>query len=139
MRGPTDAPRVIEQVTTVVGVRFERFFGNPSWIAGVAIAVVAISGTIAIVLAVRPSIASVGDEGGKIVRAESSPPLPQEPARDPDADTGKPTNVLDRTPCAECGVVTSIRRIERSGGSGRPRCVARRRSHRAMAMAPEAR
>jgi hypothetical protein len=119
MPGPTEAPQVVEQMTTVVGVRFERFFGGPTWIAGVAIAVVAISGTMAIVLAVRPSIASVGGEGGKIVPAESSPLLPQEPARDPDAVTGKPTNVLNQPPCAECGFVTSIRRIERSGGSGR--------------------
>lgn len=103
----------------MVGARFERSRGGPSWIAGVAIAVLAISGTMAIVLAVRPSIASVGEEGRKLVRTISSPPLPQEPVRDPDADTGKPTNVLNRAPCDECGFVTSIRRIERSGSSGR--------------------
>jgi|APFre7841882724_1041349.scaffolds.fasta_scaffold68395_2 hypothetical protein len=101
----------------VVGARFERPFGGPSWIAGVAIATLAISSTIAIGLAIPPSIASVGDDGGKIVRAVSSPPLPEEPARGHDADTGKPTNLGGRAPCAECGVATSIRRIERSGGS----------------------
>jgi hypothetical protein len=86
-------------------------------IAGVAIAVLAISGTIGIVLAIPPSIASVGDDGGKIVRAVSSSPLTREPARDSDAVAGKPTNHRSRAPCAECGVVTSIRRIERSGAS----------------------
>jgi len=101
----------------VFGARFERPYGSPSWIAGVAFAVLATSATIAIVLAIPPSIASVGDEGGTIVRALSSPPLPKEPARDHDADTGKPTNLRGRAPCDECGVVTSTRRIERSGGS----------------------
>ena len=97
----------------MVGARFERPFGDRSWIAGVTIAVLAIGGTIAIVVAIPPSIASMGDEGGKIVRAASSP-LPREPARDPDADAGKPTNLRGRSPCAGCGVVTSTRRIERS-------------------------
>jgi hypothetical protein len=95
------------------GARFERPFGDRSWIAGVVIAVLAISGTVAIVAAITPSIASVGAEGGTIVRALSSPPLRREPAPDPDANTGKPTNLRGRTPCAECGVVTSIRRIGR--------------------------
>jgi len=97
----------------VVGARFERPFGDRSWIAGVTIAVLAIGGTIAIVVAIPPSIASMGDEGGKIVRAASSP-LPHEPARDPDADAGKPINLRGRSPCGGCGVVTSTRRIERS-------------------------
>lgn len=97
----------------MVGARFGQPFGDRPWIAGVAIAVLAIGGTIAIVVAIPPSSASVGDEGGKIVRAASSP-LPQEPARDPDADAGKPTNLRGRSPCAECGVVTSTRRIERA-------------------------
>ena len=113
MPGPTRAPRFIEQAAQVVGARFERRLGDPSWIAGIAIAGVAIAGAIAIVFAIPPSIASVGDEGGKIVRAASSP-LPREPARDPDADAGKPTNLRGRSPCAGCGVVTSTRRIERS-------------------------
>jgi len=103
-------------VTIVAGARFEPPFGGPAWIAGVAIAVLAIWATIAIVLAIPPSIASVGDEAGNIVRAASSP-LPREAARDPDADTGKPTNLRGRAPCAECGVVTSTRRIGRSVGS----------------------
>jgi hypothetical protein len=97
----------------VVGAPFGRPWGDRSWITVVAIAVLAIGGTIAIVVAIPPSIASVGDEGGKIVRAASSPP-PREPARDPDADAGKPTNLRGRSPCAGCGVVTSTRRIERS-------------------------
>ena len=97
----------------MVGARFERTFGDRSWIAGVTIAVLAIGGAIATVVAIPPSIASMGDEGGKIARATSSP-LPREPARDPDADAGKPTNLRGRSPCAGCGVVTSTRRIERS-------------------------
>lgn len=97
----------------MVRAHFERPIGGPSGTIGVAIAVVAIGGTIAIVVAIPPSIASMGDEGGKIARATSSP-LPREPARDPDADAGKPTNFRGRSPCAGCGVVTSTRRIERS-------------------------
>jgi hypothetical protein len=104
-------------VTAVVGVRFERPFGDPSWIAGIAIAVVAISGAIAIVLAIPQSIASVSDEGGKIVRAVSPPSLSLEPSRDPDANLGKPTNLRIRAPCAECGILTSIRQLERSVGT----------------------
>ena len=98
----------------MVRAHFERPIGGPSGTIGVAIAVVAIGGTIAIVVAIPPSIASVGDEGGKVVRAVSSPTLLQEPACDPEADAGKPTNLRSRSPCAECGVVTSTRRIERS-------------------------
>jgi hypothetical protein len=104
-------------VTIVSGARFERPFGGPSWIAGVAIAVLAISGTTAIVRAIPPSIASVGNDGGKIVRAVSLPPLAQEPVLDHDVATGKSTNLRSRTPCAECGVVTFMRRIERSGAA----------------------
>ena len=98
----------------MVGAPFGRPWGDRSWITVVAIAVLAIGGTSAIVVAIPPSIASVGDEGGKVVRAVSSPTLLQEPARDPEADAGKPTNLRSRSPCAECGVVTSTRRIERS-------------------------
>jgi hypothetical protein len=104
-------------VTTVVGARFEPPFGDPSWIAGIAIAVLAISGFIAIALATPASIASVGDDGGKIMRTVLSPPLPREPARDPDADAGKATSLRNRAQCDECGVVTSMRRIERAVGS----------------------
>src|SRR5512139_3023600 len=96
-----------------VGARFEWPVGGPSWNAGIAIAVLAILATIAIVAAIPPSIASVGDERGKIVRAVSLPPLPQEPARDSDADIGKRTNLRGRAPCAECGILTSIRQLER--------------------------
>ena len=96
----------------MVGAPFGRPCGDRSWITVVAIAVLAIGGIIAIVVAIPPSIASVGDEGGKVVRAAPSPPLPQAPARDADADAAKPTNLRGRSPCAECGVVTSTRRIE---------------------------
>jgi hypothetical protein len=85
-------------------------------IAGVAISVLAIAATIAIVFAIPTSIASVADDSGKIVRAVSSPPHPEEPARDPDAVAGKSTDLRGRVPCVECGVVTSTRRIARSGG-----------------------
>ena len=117
MPGPTRARETLNRVTKVMGTRFERPFGGPSWIAGFVIAVLALSGTMAIVLAVRPSVASVGDEGEKIVGAVLAHPLPSEQARDRDADTGKGTNLLNRAPCAECGVVTSTRRIERSVAS----------------------
>ena len=100
-----------------VGARFEWPFGDPSWIAGIAIAVVAISGAIAIVLATPSSIASVGDDGGKIARTVLSPPLPREPAGEPDADAARATSLRNRAQCAECGVVTSMRRIERAVGS----------------------
>jgi len=102
----------------VAVARIERRLGDTSWIAGIAIAGVAISGAIAIVLATPPSIASVGDESGKIVRAVLSPPLPRDSGREADADAGKPTNLRNRAQCAECGVVTSVRRIARSVGSG---------------------
>jgi hypothetical protein len=111
------AQQVIDGGTIVIGARFERPVGSTSWLAGVAIAVLAISGTMAIVLAIPPSIASVGDEGGKIVRAVLSPPLAREPARDHDADPGKPSKLRSRAPCAECGFVTSLRRVERAAGS----------------------
>ncbi len=102
----------------MVGVRFERPFGDRPWITGVAIAVLAIGGIMAIVVAIPPSSASVGDEGGKLVHAALSPLLPQQSARDPDADMDKPTNLRSRAACAECGVVTSTRRIEGSVVSG---------------------
>jgi hypothetical protein len=51
------------------------------------------------------------------MRTVLSPPLPREPARDPDADAARATSLRNRAQCAECGVVTSMRRIERSIGS----------------------
>lgn len=100
-----------------VGARFEWPFGDPSWIAGIAIGVLAIFATIALVAAIPPSIASVGDERGNIVRAGSLPPFPQEPVRDSDADMGTRTHLRNRAPCAECGILTSIRQLERSVGT----------------------
>ena len=98
--------------------RFERPFRDPMWIMGVASAALTASGAFAIVLAIPPSIASVGQAGGATVGPVSIAPVAAEGTQGREALTTAavaPTSTdrPRRMSCSECGVVASVRRVDR--------------------------
>lgn len=96
------------------------------WIAGVSICVLAASGIVAIVRAIPASYASIPDErasklgaaAGGFEDAQADGPQARP------AEARETINRRNRVRCRDCGVVESIRQIERSGDVGRPDTVA---------------
>jgi outer membrane lipoprotein SlyB len=106
---------------------FKRPARGPMWIAGVSICVLAASGVVAIVRAIPASYASIPDErasskqgGFPSAFEDAQADLPQ--ARP--AETRDTINRRNRVRCRDCGVVESIRQIERSIDASRPDTVA---------------
>jgi len=101
---------------------FERPARVPIWIAGISICVLAASGIVAIVRWIPASYASIPAEKAESKLAEA--PSGSEGARAGDAlapitVAREKANRRTRTECRECGVVESIRKIERSGNVGK--------------------
>lgn len=95
--------------------RFERPLRDPMCIMGLASAALTASGAFAIVLAIPPSIASVGQAGGATV---GPVPVAAEGTQGREALTTAavaPTSTdrPRRMSCSECGVVASVRRVDR--------------------------
>jgi hypothetical protein len=92
---------------------------GPMWIAGISMCVLAASGIVAIVRAIPASYASIPDE-----RASSKQRVVPSTFEDAQAYGSHPAvaqetiNRRNRARCRDCGVVESMRQIERSGDLG---------------------
>lgn len=96
----------------------ERTARVPMWIAGTTICLLAAAGIVAIVRSIPVSYASVQDEGA--LSAHAAAPGPSDDANSKDtlaylAPAVSTTNRRNRAECRECGVIESMRRIERAG------------------------
>jgi hypothetical protein len=101
---------------------FIRPIRKPLWIAGIAVCLLAASGTVAIVGSIPASYASIPDEDAPSHGAVA--PRGSENARvsDPQANAAiTQASINRRNPawCPACGVVESMREIEPSGEVGR--------------------
>jgi outer membrane lipoprotein SlyB len=96
------------------------------WIAGVSICVLAASGIVAIVRAIPASYASIPDERGssKQGAAGGFEDAQADGQQARPAEARETINRRNRARCRDCGVVESIRQIERSGDVGRADTVA---------------
>ncbi len=93
----------------------------PMWLVAASSCLLAASGTVAIVRSIPASYAGIPDEG---VAAKDAPTGRPVEARATDAKAqvaGARTTInrRNRAPCPECGVVESIRQIERAEVVGR--------------------
>jgi len=108
---------------TEIRTPFTRPANASMWIAGVVVVVLATSGIVAIARSIPASYAGLPDEGTWSNQGDA-------PSGSGDAHaTAPPTNLAadraginrgNRAFCPECGVIESIRQIERPGAYGRP-------------------
>ncbi len=96
----------------------ERAARVPTWIAGISICLLTAAGIVAIVRSIPASYASIQDEG--VLSARAAAPSPSDDANSKDtlahpAPAMSTINRRSRTGCRECGVIESMRRIERAG------------------------
>jgi hypothetical protein len=101
---------------------FKQLIRKPQWIAGIALFLLAASGTVAIVGSVPASYASIPDEDAPSHRAPS--PRKTEDASAVDSEvhgaiTQAAVNRRNRAWCSACGVVESMRQIDPAGEVGR--------------------
>lgn len=116
---------------------FKRPIRKPLWIAGIAVCLLAASGTVAIVGSIPTSYASIPDEDAPSHGAVA--PRGSEDARvnDPEANFAIPqaaVNRRNRAWCSACGVVESMRQIEPSGEVGRQELTIRFRDGRTVVL-----
>jgi hypothetical protein len=89
----------------------------PLWIAGISICVLAASGIGAIVRSIPASYANIPNEDAPLKRgaapsgSENGPAINPQPVLDP-------INRRNRVRCPACGIVESMRKIERPGNVG---------------------
>lgn len=101
----------------------ERTGRVPTWIAAISICLLTAAGIVAIVRSIPASYASIQDEG--VLSARAAAPSHSDDANSRGtlaypAPAMSTINRRSRTGCRECGVIESMRRIERAGGaSGR--------------------
>ena len=106
---------------------FKRPARGPMWIAGVSICVLAASGIVAIVRAIPASYASIPDERASSKQGVAAGGFENAQADGPQARPAGARETINRrnqARCRDCGVVESIRQIERSDDVGRPDTVA---------------
>ena len=92
------------------------------WIAGVSICVLAASGIVAIVRAIPASYASIPDERASSKRGAAAGGFENAQADGPQArpvEARETINRRNRAQCRDCGVVESMRQIERPSDAGR--------------------
>jgi hypothetical protein len=99
---------------------FERPAHVPLWIAGIAICVLVASGIGAIVRSIPASYASIPNEDAPLKRGAAPSRYEEGPAIDtqPLAEARDTINRRNRVRCPACGVVESMRKIERQGDVG---------------------
>jgi hypothetical protein len=88
----------------------------PVWIAGISVCLWAASGIVATLRSIPASSAGIPDESAASEHAATSEAAADAYASDPQSDLAgaRPTiNRRSRASCSECGVVASIREIER--------------------------
>lgn len=96
---------------------------GPVWIAGITICLIAASGVVAIVRSIPASYANIPDEKGASAHA-AVPSVPSDASSYSNDSQGALTETLatlnrrTRVSCPECGVIESMRQIERSGAVG---------------------
>ena len=95
---------------------FERPARIPLWIAGISTCLLVAAGLAAIARAIPSSYASIPDGGAP--SKYGAPPGGSEDAQTQLAAEQATTNRRKRAPCPGCGVIASMRQIERSGGVG---------------------
>ena len=121
--------RSYQRTTKGIEIRmpFKRPGRGPMWIAGVSICVLAASGIVAIVRAIPASYASIPDErassrqgvaAGGFENAQTDGPQARP------AEARETINRRNRARCRDCGIVESMRQIERSSDVGRQDTVA---------------
>ena len=101
---------------------FKRPIRKPLWIAGIAVCLLAASGTVAIVGTIPASYASIPDEDAPFQRAAAQRGSEGARVDDPQANSAitlAAVNRPSRAWCPACGVVESMRQIEPSGEVGR--------------------
>jgi hypothetical protein len=100
---------------------FERRARGPMWIAGISICVLAASGIVTIVRSIPASYAGIPDEGAPSTRG-AAPTLSENARVDvPQARLAIARDTINRrnrVRCPDCGVVESMRKIERSRDVG---------------------
>jgi outer membrane lipoprotein SlyB len=97
------------------------------WIAGVSICVLAASGVVAIVRAIPASYASIPDDRASSKQGGVPSGFEDAQADGPQARPAEARETINRRTrvrCRDCGVVESIRQIERSSDVGRQDTVA---------------
>jgi hypothetical protein len=92
----------------------------PLWIAGISICVLAASGIGAIVRSIPASYANIPNEDAPLKRGAAPSGSENGPAVNPQplTEARDPINRRNRARCPACGVVESIRKIERPGNVG---------------------
>jgi hypothetical protein len=92
----------------------------PLWIAGISICVLAASGIVAIARSIPASYASIPNEGAPSTRGAAPSGSEHGLAINPQplAEAQDPINRRNRVRCPACGVVESMRKIERPGDVG---------------------
>jgi hypothetical protein len=108
-------------------MHFVRLARLPMWIAGSSVCILATLGIVAISRTIPASYANIRDDGAPSKHAAA----PARPANARAADTqahraleAVTVDRRNRPSCPECGVVESMRQIERSSESGRQEAVA---------------
>jgi hypothetical protein len=95
---------------------------GPMWIAGVSICALAASGIVAIVRAIPASYASIPDERVSSKQGAATSGFEDTQADGRQARPAKARETINhrnRAQCRDCGVVESMRQIERSSDAGR--------------------
>jgi hypothetical protein len=93
---------------------------GPVWIAGITVCLLAASGVVAVIRSIPASYANIPDKNAASAHA-AVPSLPAHASSysyDSQAAPPRPLatiNRRNRTSCPECGVIESMRQIERSG------------------------
>jgi hypothetical protein len=92
----------------------------PLWIAGICICVLAASGIAAIVCSIPASYANIPNEDAPLKRGAAPSGSENGPAINPQplAEAQDTINRRNRVRCPACGVVESMRKIERPGDVG---------------------
>jgi hypothetical protein len=93
----------------------------PLWIAGISICVLAASGIVAIVRSIPASYASIPNEDAPLKRGAAPGGSEDRPAINPQPPLAEARNTINRRNrawCPACGVVESMRKIERPGDVG---------------------
>jgi hypothetical protein len=106
---------------TKIRTPFERPARVPMWIAGISICLLAASGIAAIVRSIPASYASIPNDGAPAAYGTSSSGPEDSHANDSRAQfaaTMDTINRRNRARCDECGVVESMRQVERAGDVG---------------------
>jgi hypothetical protein len=110
---------------------FKQLIRKPLWIAGIALFLLAASGTVAIVGSIPASYASIPDEDAPSHHAASARKTEDASAEDSEVPGAMPqaaVNRRNRAWCSACGVVESMRQIGPSADELTIRSCSRRQS-----------